>query len=83
MRVEKVKLNAYMTGVVKKINEHAVGKRIKEIRYEGGGEWPIPIIILEDGSAFATQADDEGNGPGVLMFYGVDVRENLGLYEIQ
>ncbi len=48
-------------------NRLAAGRTIKAAGYLiHFREWPVPCLLLDDGSIIVTQADDEGNGPGVL-----------------
>jgi len=74
-------LNDYMTSVVEKLNNRVKGLKIEKVVYQDMDGFSCPVIVLEDGTCFMAQADDEFNGPGVLVHYGKDLEE-LGMWQI-
>lgn len=58
---------AAMPGILE-LAQTLVGKTIAQIGYVNEDDQYWPIIILDDGTELVAQQDDEGNGPGSLVF---------------
>ena len=65
--VEEHLQGSAVPGMVAKMADAMVGKKVAYVGYtiENGEAWPI--IVLEDMTGYTVQMDDEGNGPGTLM----------------
>ncbi len=46
-----------------------VGRTIKDVQFIDEG---FPVLILDDDTCVIIQQDDEGNGPGSMMFQRAD-----------
>jgi hypothetical protein len=45
-----------------------VGRTIKDVQFVGG----FPVLVLDNNNCVVIQQDDEGNGPGSMMFQHID-----------
>lgn len=52
-----------------------IGRTIRDVQFQGDSPREMfPILVLDDSTCVVIQRDDEGNGPGSMMFQHVDGR---------